>query len=121
MSSSQPGLWSHIRYDIQRCARNLKYGYEWSCESPEILLLGLPLEQIQENTVNVDMNVSVAAVQVPQPSWKIYQPSIKNYQGAPTVGCATMEGELGAPRDRNWGKMHSKNEGTQIAWKHWWG
>lgn len=61
------------------------------------------------------MNVSVAAVQVPQPSCKIYQPSIKNYQEAATVGCATMEGELGAHRDRNGGEMHSKNEGTQIA------
>lgn len=66
-----------------------------------MLLLGQPLEQIQENTVNVDMDVSVAVAQVSQPTCKIYQPSIKNCQGAPTVGCATMEGGLRAPGDKN--------------------
>lgn len=73
------------------------------------------MEQIQENTVNVDMDLCVAVVQVPQSSYKTHQLSDKNCWGAPMVSCATMEGSLGARCDRNGGEMHSKNERTHIA------
>lgn len=72
-----------MRYDIQRRPRNLKYGYDRNYDAPKIFLLGQSLEQIQENTLNVSMDLCVVVVPMPQSSYKVYQHSDKNIWEVP--------------------------------------